>query len=166
MEIKESGMPSREENFDFSSFNDSVDMKGLMTDLANAESGNSGDFPEVPHGDYEVGIDRMTLAVSKGGNPMLKVQMRIKGGRYNKACLFYNQVVTNGYGLHSALTFLRSLDVMKDDEVKFTGDFNALRDLISKIKEKVDEQNLTFALTYGTTDKGFDTYSIVEVFEN
>lgn len=157
-------MPKREEAMDFSSFNDSVDMKGLMADLANAESGNGGDFPEVPHGRYEVSIDKMLLTTSKQGNPMFKVQLRIKGGQYNKACLFYNQVVTTGYGLHSALEFLRSLDSGK--AVEFKGDFNALRDTIADVAEAVEEQKLTFGLEYGQTEKGFDTFKVIEVYEN
>lgn len=158
-------MPKREETMDFTSFNDNVDMKGLMADLANAESGTSGDFPEVPHGKYEVTIDKLVLTMSKQGNPMMKCQMRIKGGQYNKCCLFYNQVVTNGYGLHSALEFLRSLDAY-DGDIGFKGDFNVLRDLIADIKDCVDDAKLSFELEYGQTEKGFDTYRVVEVFEN
>ena len=161
---KEYNMPKREETIDFSSFNENVDMKGLMNDLSNAEAG-SGEFPEVPHGKYEVSIDKLTLSVSKQGNPMMKCQMRIKGGQYNKCCLFYNQVVTTGFGLHNALEFLRSLDAY-EGEIEFKGDFNKFRDLIADIKDNVDSDKLTFSLEYGTTDKGFDTFRIVEVFEN
>ena len=158
-------MPKREEIIDFSSFNDNVDMKGLMADLANAENGGDGDFPEVPHGKYEVGIDKLILTMSKQGNPMLKVQMRIRGGQYNKCCLFYNQVVNTGYGLHNALTFLRSLDAYAG-EIEFEGDFNVFRDTIADIKDNIDADKLTFSVEYGQTEKGFDTFKIVEVFEN
>ena len=162
---KENNMPKREETIDFSSFNENVDMKGLMADLSNAEAG-TGDFPEIPHGKYEVVIDKLVLTTSKQGNPMMKCQMRIKGGQYSKCCLFYNQVVTNGFGLHSALEFLRGLDAMNKDDIRFEGDFNKFRDLIVDIKDAVDEQNLTFELEYGETDKGFDTFKVTDVFEN
>ena len=163
---KERRMPKREENFDFSSFNEKTDMAGLMQDLANAESGKGGDFPEIPHGKYEVSIDRLALEVSKQGNPMLKCQMRIKGGQYNKCCLFYHQTVTNGKGLHDALEFLRDLDVVERDDVKFVGDFNKLRDLIGTIRDEIEKANLTYGIEYGENDKGFDTYKITDVFEN
>lgn len=161
---KENNMPRKDEIYDFSSFNDAVDMKGLMNDLSNAES-NTGDFPEVPHGKYEVSIDKLLLTVSKQGNPMMKVQFRIKGGQYSKSCLFYNQVVNTGYGLHNALEFLRSLDAY-DGDVEFKGDYNVFRDMIADIKDNIDNDNLTFALEYGETEKGFDTFKVTEVFEN
>lgn len=164
--IKERKMPKREEIIDFTSFNEKTDMAGLMQDLANAESGNSGDFPDIPHGKYEVSIDTLQLTVSKKGSLMMKCQMRIKGGQYNKCCLFYNQAVANGKGLHDALEFLRDLDVVERDDVKFAGDFNKLRDLINTIRDEIEKTNLTYGIEYGENDKGFDTYKITDVFEN
>lgn len=157
-------MPKTEEVFDFSAFNAATDMAGLMEDLKKADSGESS-YREVPDGNYEVRIEKCRLKMSKAGNPMVSIQFRILSGEYQKQCIFYNQVVHTGYGLHLALEFLRSLEALNEEDVDFSGDFNEFRDLITDIGEAADEAKLTYELQYSTDNKGRKVYSIESVFE-
>ena len=75
---------------------------------------------------------------------------------------FMNQVITQGFQIHICNTFLRSLDTGLD--VVFD-DFEQYANLVMDVHEKIDEQQLEFALKYGKTDKGFSTFEITEVFE-
>ncbi|MDW0084909.1 DUF669 domain-containing protein [Clostridioides difficile] len=54
---------------DFSKFDKAIDVKGLKEDIKEA-SENSGKFKDVPHGTYEVEINKMELSESKKGDPM------------------------------------------------------------------------------------------------
>ena len=157
-------MPKTEEVFDFSAFNSATDMAGLMEDLKKADNGESN-YREVPDGNYEVKIEKCRLKMSKAGNPMVSIQFRILSGEYQRQCIFYNQTVHTGYGLHRALEFLRSLEALDENDVDFKGDFNDFRDLITDIGEAADEAKLTYELSYSTDNKGYKVYSIESVFE-
>lgn len=157
-------MPKTEEVFDFSALNEATDMAGLMADLKKADSGESN-YREVPNGNYEVKIEKCRLKMSKTGNPMVSIQFRILSGEYQKQCIFYNQTVHSGYGLHLALEFLRSLEAIDEEDVNFKEDFNDFRDLVTDIGEAADEAGLTYELQYSTDSKGYKVYSIESVFE-
>lgn len=155
-------MPMKNESFDFTEFNKSVNMKGLMEDFQKAESGQ-GDFEDVPDGLYEVSIEKMALKMSKNNNPMLTIWFNIVNGTNKGQKIFYNQTVHTGYGLHLALDMLRSFDRIENDDIKWENDFNKLRDLILDVYEACDEDKASFVLDYGTDKKGFHTYVIKEV---
>lgn len=93
-------------DFDFSKFDNEMDLAGLMEDIENAaKDGGNGDFKEVPLGDYEVSIDKLELGVSKKGSPMLICWFKILNGEYKNSRLFMNQVMTSGNGIHHANEF-------------------------------------------------------------
>lgn len=148
---------------DFSKFNKAVDLEALKHDIQEAEeNGGSGDFKEVPVGTYEVKIEKMEIKESKKGNPMLSVWFKVLNGEFENSKIFMNQVITQGFQIHICNTFLRSLDTGLD--IVFD-DFEQYANLVMDVHEKVDEQQLEFALDYGKTDKGFSTFEIKEVFE-
>lgn len=64
---------------DFSKFDKMVDIDGLKKDIADAEAnGGGGDFKDVPHGDYEIAIDKLELTeTKKTGKPMASCWMKI-----------------------------------------------------------------------------------------
>lgn len=157
-------MPKREENIDFSEFNRAVDMDNLMKEYNESESG-TGDFVDVPFGTYECEIASASIGKSKKGDPMLKVRMRVVAGEYRNQSIFYNQVLTTGYGIHNAMVFLRSLKRFEDDDVKFEGDYGKLNDLVLDVAEACNEDKLTFQLKYSETDKGYSNYKIEKLFE-
>ena len=46
--------------FDFSKIDKTVDLKGLQADVEEAKKNNSGDFPTIPAGKYEVRVETST----------------------------------------------------------------------------------------------------------
>lgn len=144
---------------DFSKFDEKVDLDGLRNDIAEAES-NSGDFKEVPHGNYEVKIQKLELGESKKGDPMFICWMKILSGDYANSLIFMNQVVTQGFQIHIVDDFLRSLD--SGVEVAFES-YAQYADMIMDVAEAING-NLEYAVEYGE-NKGFNTFKITDVFE-
>ena len=143
-------------------FDEKVDVEGLKADVKEAAE-NGGDFKEVPHGKYEVKVDKLELKKSKKGDPMLSIWFKILNGEYKGSLIFYNQVLTTGFGLHNANEFLRSLD--SGIEIEFVN-FKQYHAMLLDILEAVDG-NLEFALDYreNSKNKDFSTYEITDVFD-
>ncbi|WP_407312101.1 DUF669 domain-containing protein [Desulfosporosinus sp. SB140] len=141
-------------------FNKTIDLGALREDLKAAQE-NKQEFRDVPKGSYEVRIDKLELAESKSGNPMMVCWMKILGGEYKNQKLFYNQVLHVGFGIHKACEFLRSLDSGIDVQFNDYGQFN---ELLLDIHEAIDE-SFEYAVEYGEDKKGYSTYDIKEVFE-
>ena len=147
---------------DFGKFDKKIDLKGLKNDLAEAEKNNTN-FDKVPYGKYEVSIEKMELTESKKGDPMFTCWFRVISGDFKDRLIFMNQLLVQGFQLHIINNFLRSLDTGID--IKFDS-FTQYNQLILDVAEKVDTDCVDFALEYGQTNKGFDTFNIVEIFEN
>ena len=144
---------------DFSKFDKAMDLEGLKHDIEDARE-NSGDFKEVPHGQYEVSINKLELTESKKGDPMVSVWFKILTGDFKGSLIFMNQVITQGFQIHIVNEFLRSLDCGID--ITFES-FTQYGQLLLDVHEAIDGQ-LEYALEYGER-KGFNTFKIVEVFE-
>jgi len=145
----------------FDKWNKSIDVEGLAKDTKEVEqNGGSGEYAEVPVGDYEVKIERMELKESSKGDPMFAVMFRILSGRHENQCLFMNQVITQGFQIGIVNKFLRSLDVKDDVEFK---DYAQYNNLIMDIMEEVDG-NLEFLIEY-KKKKDFPVYTVKEVYE-
>lgn len=144
---------------DFSKFDKKVDLEGLKNDIKEAEN-NSGDFKEVPHGNYEVKIQKLELGESKKGDPMFICWMKILSGEYKGSLIFMNQVVTQGFQIHIVDDFLRSLD--SGIEIDFES-YGQYAEMIMDVAEAIDG-NLEYAVEYGE-NKGFNTFKITDVFE-
>lgn len=142
-------------------FDKTVDLEGLRADIEEAASG-SATYKEVPHGEYEVKIEKMELKLSKTKKRMASVWFKIVAGDYKNCMIFMNQVVMEGYQIHIMNQFLESLDTGID--VKFVSS-SQYADLLMDIKEALDESGVEFALDYGENSKGYPTFEITEVFE-
>ena len=140
-------------------FDEMIDTKALKEEVEKAAE--QGDFPEVPHGTYEVKIEKLELVESKSGKPMMTCWMKILDGEYKGQRLFYNQVLHVGFGIHKANEFLRSLDSGLDIEFE---NFKQYNDLLLDVHEAIDGK-LEYAVKYGEDRKGFNTFEIVEVFD-
>ena len=140
-------------------FDNAMDVDGLKKDIEDAKS-NVKTFKEVPHGDYEVKIEKLELVESKKGDPMVSCWMKILEGEFKNSLIFMNQVINQGFQIHIANEFLRSLDCM---DVKFES-YGQYGQLLMDIHESTDGK-LEFALKYGAGKKGFSTYEITDVFE-
>ncbi len=146
----------------FDKWNKAVDTEGLAKDAKEAEqNGGSGDYPEVPVGQYEVKIEKMEIKASSKGDPMFSAMFRILAGDHENQCLFMNQVITQGFQIGIVNKFLRSLEVV--DEVEFI-DYEQYNNIVMDIMEQVDGQ-LEFLLDYKKSKKDFPIYTIKEVYE-
>jgi len=141
-------------------FDKVIDVEGLQKDVQEAAK-NSTNYREVPHGQYEVKIEKLELVESKAGDPMVTCWMRVLTGDYKGSLIFMNQVITKGFQIHIMNEFLRSLDSGHDVEFK---NYSQYGQLLMDIHEAIDGK-LEYGLKYGEGKKGFSTYEITDVYE-
>lgn len=150
----------------FEKFNKNVDLKGLKADLDDVQkNGGGGGFEKTPHGKYEVKVEKMELKTTKSGDkPMLSMLFKILDGPHKNKLIFYNQVVTSGYGLHNANEMLKSLK--SGEEIVFE-DYVSYAALVENVFKAVDG-NLEYELDYRAQEKNdkFDEFEIINVFED
>ena len=144
----------------FEKWNSNIDLAGLQNDIKDAQDNNK-EFEAVPHGEYEVKLDKLELKATKKGDPMVSAWFTILEGKYKNSKLFMNQVVTQGFQIHIVNEFLRSMKT--DIDIDFV-DYKQYADLLLDVAEFCDENNLEFAIKY-EDNKGYDKFTITEVFE-
>ena len=57
---------------DFKKWDDNADLEGLIKDVEETKE-KGGNFKDVPHGKYEVKVDKMELVESSTNKPMLTI---------------------------------------------------------------------------------------------
>lgn len=139
-------------------------LAGLKQDIESAAS-NTGDFVEVPKGDYEVKIVKIELGETgekskNPGMPIAKVWFDIVAGEYKNQKIFMNQMLTSGFGVHKMNEFLNSLET--GIPVVFEN-FQQYGDLFAQIFAEVDGK-AEYQLSYSENNKGYSTYTIVQKF--
>lgn len=144
----------------FEKWNSNVDLAGLQKDVKDAQD-NKGEYEAVPHGEYEVKVDKMELKSSKKGDPMVSIWFTILEGKYKKSKLFLNQVITQGFQIHIVNELLKSMKT--DLNIEFV-DYKQYAELLLDVAEECDANNLEFALKY-EDNKCYDKFTIIEVFE-
>ena len=144
----------------FEKWNSNIDLAGLQQDIKDAQDNNK-EFEAVPHGEYEVKLDKLELKATKKGDPMVSAWFTILEGKYKNSKLFMNQVVTQGFQIHIVNEFLRSMKT--DIDVDFE-DYKQYAELLLDVAEFCDANNLEFAIKY-EDNKGYDKFTITEVFE-
>lgn len=150
----------------FAQWDNSVDMEGLQKDIQEAKENGGGNFKEVPHGKYEVAIEKMELKATKEKQkPMVSIWMKIVGdSEFKGSMIFMNQVITEGFQIHIVNEFLRSLvqDCADAPVVEFKS-YSQYANLLMDIHEQIAD-SFEYAVDYGQTKKGFDTFEITEVY--
>ena len=148
----------------FAQWDNAVDMDGLQKDIQEAAENGGGNFKEVPHGQYEVSIEKMELKATKKGDPMVSVWFSIVDGEFKNQKIFMNQVITQGFQIHIVNEFLRSLvqDCADAPVVEFKS-YAQYANLLMDIHELVAD-SFEYGLKYGQTKKGFDTFEIVKIY--
>ena len=141
-------------------FDKAIDVEGLQKDVQEAAE-NGANFREVPHGEYEVKIEKLELVESKAGDPMVTVWFRVLAGDYKGSMIFMNQVITKGFQIHIMNEFLRSLDSGYDVEFR---SYSQYGQLLMDIHEAIDGE-LEYLLKYSEGKKGFSNYEIVDVYD-
>ncbi len=141
-------------------FDKDVDIENLEKDV---EKASTGDFTgeDVPYGKYEVKITKLELTQSKKGDPMLSVWFQIINGNQKDRFIFMNQLVLQGFQIHTANEFLRSLQT--DENVEFKG-YAKYNILILNIYEKI--VNNEYELDYQENKKGYKTFKILQKFDS
>ncbi len=148
----------------FAKFNSMMDVEGLKQDIESAAS-NTGDFVEVPKGDYEVKVVKIELGETgerskTPGMPMAKVWFEVLAGEYKGQKIFMNQMLTSGFGIHKMNELLNALET--GIHVVFEN-FEQYNELFNQIFDAVDGK-AEYQLAYGENNKGFSTYTIVQRF--
>ncbi len=94
---------------------------------------------------------------------MLSIWFKILTGEYKGSLIFYNQVLSSGFGLHKANEMLRSLD--SGVEVEFES-FSKYNDMLMDMAEAIDGK-LEYQLSYTANKKNnkFSEYEIKDIFE-
>ena len=144
----------------FEKWTEITDLKGLQDDIKDAQENNK-EFEKVPHGEYEVKVDKMELKASKKGDPMVSIWFTILEGKYKKSKLFLNQVITQGFQIHIVNELLKSMKT--DLAIEFV-DYKQYAELLLDVAEECDTNNIEFAIKY-EDNKGYDKFTITEVFE-
>jgi len=142
-------------------FDEAIDTKRLQEDVKEAAENGTGSFKEVPHGEYEVEVNKMELIGSKKGDPMVSIWFKVLNGEHKGSLIFYNQVITQGFQIHIVNELLRSMNT--DLDIEFVT-YKQYGNLLMDVHEAIDG-NLEFALKYGEGKKGFSTYEITDVYE-
>lgn len=151
---------------DFSAFDKQVNLDQLKADSAEIKkNGGIGDFPDIPNGTYLVKLDKLELAATKDGRPMMKGQFSIIEGDFKKFKLFVNRVV---YGtkndanmIANVLGFLESLGPSEDIPLVFES-YSQLNDLIMDVAE--DVADLQYDVEYDST--AFNPIHVTDIYEN
>ena len=161
----------------FAQWDNAVDMEGLQKDIQEAKENGGGNFKEVPHGQYEVSIEKMELVATKVdknsddpkkhiARPMVSVWFNIVNGDYKGQKIFMNQVIHGehaGFQIHTVNEFLRSLT--KDCAVPVIEfkSYSQYANLLMDIHELIAD-SFEYGLKYGQTKKGFNTFEITDIF--
>lgn len=145
---------------DFSKFDAMFDLEGLKNDIKAAADRNT-ELVEVPDGQYECKVEKMEMKESKSGNPMVSIWFRIVAGDFKNSVLFMNQVVTTGFGLHTAKKTLSDMDTGLPIDFQSFAQFAGL---IESVYKEVETQKLEYAVKYTTNKGGFKNFEIIEVF--
>ena len=148
----------------FSKWDETVDTEGLAADVKEAAENGTGSYKEVPHGDYEVAINKLELVASKKGDPMVSIWFKIvSDGEYKGSMIFMNQVITQGFQIHIVNEMLRAITAECEGlEIEFKT-YKQYSELLMDVFEAVDD-NFEFALSYKKGKKDFSTYEITEVY--
>ena len=148
----------------FDKWDKEIDTESLANDVKEAAENGSGEFKEVPHGDYEVAVQQMELKASKKGDPMVSIWFKILDGDYKGSLIFFNQVITQGFQVHIVNEMLRMMVSEMEDApvIEFTS-YKQYGNLLMDVFEAIDE-NFEYALAYKKGKKDFSTYEITEVF--
>ena len=152
----------------FEQWDKNIDVEGLQKDIEEAaKNTRSGEYKEVPHGNYEVAVEQMELKKSKKGDPMVSIWFKIVSGEYKGSLLFYNQVITQGFTIHKANGMLRKLceEMVEDAPVVEFKSYKQYGQLIMDIFEGIAD-NFEYAIKYteNKKNKDFSDFEITEVF--
>lgn len=144
-------------------FDSEFDTAQMAADVAAAQA-NSGKYEEPPCDVYEVKITYLGVGASaKTNKPMAKATFEIVAGELTGRRIYMNQVIDVGFKIHIFNEFLRSLKT--SIPVKFTT-YREYNKTMIDVKGECEERKMTFQLNFAKDKKGYNTFTIEDVFEN
>lgn len=152
----------------FDKYANTIDAKALEASQKEINENNSGDYPEIPLGKYEVKIEKMEAKLSSSENPMISIWFKILEGDFKDSFIFYNGVFHEDWMRHRVVKMLSDLldDSSHEAEINLIlkdAKLDEINNFVMDIHEEVDGK-FEYLLDYGER-KGFNTYKIVEVYE-
>ena len=150
----------------FSDLDKQIDFDALRKETDEIKkNGGTGEYKEIPAGEYHGKFEKLEVGTTKDGRPMLKAMFRITDGEYKKHCLFMNRVL---YGTKNDANMIASAEgwletLEPSDEVGaviFRG-YDAFSDLVMDIAEDISE--LEYDVDYDPDM--FNSIEVVEVYE-
>ena len=150
----------------FAKFNAMFDVEGLKKDIESSAS-NTGDFVDVPHGDYEVKVVKIELGATgekskTPGAPMARVWFEVLTGDYKGQKIFMNHLLTKGFSIHKFNEFMVSLE--SGVPVVFEN-FEQYADLMKQVFNAIDGKGeYQLAYTANPKNANFSEYNIVQRF--
>ena len=171
---------------DFSALDKKVNFNELNAQIKEAEeNGGTGNYEELPKGEYFVQFENIEIGETKDGRPMLKIMARVqdavgeedannrndaaikffdnyKGKK--KPCMFMNRVLygtkNDGNMIASAVGWLNSLE--PQDTTAVFKSYSQFNDCVLDIFEEI-EGAVEYHVEYDPD--AFNTISIVEAFD-
>jgi hypothetical protein len=152
----------------FDKYANTIDAKALEASQKEINENNSGDYPEIPLGKYEVKIEKMEAKLSSSKNPMISIWFKILEGDFKDSFIFYNGVFYEDWMRHRVVKMLSDIlaDSSHEAEINLIlkdSKLDEINNFVMDIHEEVDGK-FEYLLDYGER-KGFNTYKIVEVYE-
>jgi hypothetical protein len=118
-----------------------------------------GNSCKVPYGEYTVEIFQMGLCESPQGEPQVAIAFEVKTGEFAHNLIFVNQVITQGFQIHTVNELLRGLVPHMD--IQFTN-YRQYAELLEDVFTDADESEYAYVLEYGLGKCGLPTYEIIE----
>lgn len=129
-----------------------------------SESTQGSDIVEPAEGNYSVDAESLRLKRNSKNQPMLVVRLRFIEGEYLGSCCFFNQVLYagdqyDGWRMHTALEFLRGMELCDRNEIQFES-FPALEKLLDSLQGIINHNNYGFNLSVRQNKRGYNVYKI------
>lgn len=151
----------------FDKYMQNVDAKALEESAKEISEANSGNREEVPHGKYEVEVNKLEAKMSKSGRPMIVIWYKIVAGGHKGQFIFQNSVYDQDWMRHRIAKQLAklmdssaleaTLNLVLKNPVETVNE--AMMDLHESISGKLE-----YLLNYGES-KGYNTYTIEDVYK-
>lgn len=170
---------------DFAALDKKVDFEELNKNIKEAEeNGGTGNYEELPKGEYIVHIENMEIGETKDGRPMLKVMARVQEAVVEEAteendkaceffenykgkkkpCIFMNRVLygtkNDGNMIASAVGWLNSLEP-QNTTATFES-YSQFNDCVLDIFEEIEDA-VEFHVVYDP--KAFNSISVIAAYD-
>lgn len=162
-------------SIDWDAFKAELSEKDKKTLEKMGQESDSGDFEEVPDGDYEVRVSRLELGTSKSsGNPTAYVNFDIIAGDYEGDVIYHTFSLGGnkaGFKLKKFVDFVMTLksgvdfsyDNFKDENGEFDG--YLLEKAIEDVFEAIGD-NTEYAIEKSTNKGGYREIKVTQVFDS